>query len=46
MYFFAIPFAASKRLALLEALKYLNYLAVYILVRDQVLKDKKQLKYL
>lgn len=41
VYFLTIPFAASRRLALSEALKYMNYLAVYILVRDQVLKDKK-----
>jgi tetratricopeptide (TPR) repeat protein len=44
MYFITIPFAASRRLALLEALKYVNYLAVYILVRDHVIRDKRLVK--
>ncbi len=36
VYFITIPFAASARGALEEALKYANYLAVYILVRDLI----------
>ena len=44
MYFLTVPLAASRRLALLEALKYVNYLAVYILVRDHVIADKRAVK--
>lgn len=44
MYFITIPFAASQRAALSEGLKYANYLAIYILARDQVNQDKKNIK--
>jgi len=40
MYIITVPFAAGRRLAMSEALKYANYLAVYVLVRDQVTVNK------
>ena len=46
MYIITVPFAASRRLALLEALKYVNYLAVYILVRDLVVRTRTPTRYL
>jgi len=46
MYFITIPFAASQRAALAEALRYANYFAVYILVRDLARGNKGNMKIL
>ncbi len=41
VYFMTVPFAACREDALAEGLKYANYMAVYILVRDLIDKDKR-----
>lgn len=46
MYFLVIPFAANSRAALSEAMKYANYLAVYVLIREQIREDKKNIEIL
>ncbi|MFA5523147.1 MAG: O-antigen ligase family protein [Tissierellales bacterium] len=45
MYFISIAYGVNTRLAIIEALKYGNYFALYILARDLIGEEKHQ-KYL
>lgn len=45
MYFVSIIYGVNTRLAIIEALKYVNYFAIYILARD-LITDEKHQKYL
>lgn len=45
MYFVSVAYGVNTRLAIIEALKYGNYFAIYILARD-LISDEKHRKYL